>query len=88
MSFFFIEDEDLYGAPQPIAWIGMEFTSDQRLKIEEQLRKGFGVDVYTDDSDMALYLFTVYSMDGVYWRTRETYSTHQSGRQLGQRFVQ
>mgnify|MGYP000941496444 CR=1 FL=1 len=88
MSFFLDEDEDLYGAPRPIAWIGMELDSRQRKKIEEKMREGFGVDVYTDDSDMALYLFTVHSMDSLYWRTRETFTTQQSGRHLGQRFVQ
>ena len=88
VTYFFDDDEDLYGAPQPIAWIGMELTSDQRKKIEDQMRKGFGVDVYTDNSDMALFLFTAYSMDGVYWRTRETFTTQQSSRHLSQRFVQ
>ena len=85
--FFSGDDDELYGAPVPIAWIGMEFTAGQRRKIEEQLRLGFGVDIYTDNSDMAICIDTAHCLEGVYWRTQETFAFHQRSEQRGRRFT-
>lgn len=81
------EEEKGSNLPQILAWIGMELTYDQRMTIEEHLKKGFGVNVYSDNSHMGQRLFTVYSMGELERKIEGVYDHPQSGRQVGHRFV-